>query len=297
MSFLGAVPDAVAQAASTLESIGSRLSAASSAAAAPTTGIAAAAQDEISTAVAGLFGNFGAEFQGLSAEAQAFHDGFVDTLTGSMSQYLSAEAAAQQLLADPVTGIESALDNAVVASPLGQLVSAATGIVDMPFSVTALDYGTPLGSLVVTLYGNAPMLGLGQASVTGGSLAVSPPLALALDALGPEFNASVAFGNTSAAFAHAIQTGNPMSAAETVLEAPGNVLNGFVYGVGTMSGVVSLPSNTGYSSVSYHIPFGGLLAPARPVVLTLVASDGTPTTFALSGTEFGGLIAAIEALF
>lgn len=294
MSFVSAVPDAVSEAASALEGIGSRLSAASMAATAQTTGLAAAARDEISTAVAGLFGNYGEQFQAASAEAQAFHGRFVGTLTAAMGQYLNAEADAQQLLAHPLAGIESVVGTAA-ESPLGQVASAVTGILDSPFNATVFNYRTPLGSMVLNLQGEMPLLGLWPASITGGSLAVSPPLALALDALGAEVNASNALGNSGAAFAHAIQTGNPIAAATAVLGAPGNVLNGFLYGETTVSGVVSVPSNSGYTSVHYHIPFGGLLASARPVVLTLFATDGTPTTFALSGTELGGLIPAIEA--
>lgn len=299
MSFVNVVSDAVLEAASTLQGIGSGLSAASSAAAAPTTGLAAAAQDEISTAVAGLFGDYGAEFQALSAQAQAFHDRFVGALKGSMGQYQGAEAAAaQQILANPLTEIESAADSvrlAAVTSPLGQAVSASTGILDTNFNTSVWSYQTSLGSIVVTVFGDTSLLGLGTPNVTGGSLAVSPPLALALDAFGAEYNANLALGSSSAAFAHAVQTGNPIAAATAVLETPGNVANGFLFGQTTMSGTAALPSDTGYSSVLYQIPLGGLFAPTSPVVLTLYTADGTPTTFALSGTELGGFFAGLAA--
>jgi hypothetical protein len=77
MSFVIAAPELVQGAAQDLAGIRSSLVQATTAAAAPTTGIAAAAQDEVSVAIASLFGNFGQEFQGLSAQAQGFHAQFV----------------------------------------------------------------------------------------------------------------------------------------------------------------------------------------------------------------------------
>jgi PPE-repeat protein len=93
MSFLNVVPETVAAATGTLGSIGSGLSAATTGAAAPTTGIAAAAQDEVSIAIAGAFGNFGQEFQAVSAQAAAFHQQFVQLLNASAGSYAAAEAA------------------------------------------------------------------------------------------------------------------------------------------------------------------------------------------------------------
>lgn len=52
MSYVAVVPEAVKVAASDLVSLGSTISAASTAAAAPTTSVVAAAQDEVSTAIA-----------------------------------------------------------------------------------------------------------------------------------------------------------------------------------------------------------------------------------------------------
>jgi hypothetical protein len=55
MSFVFTVPEMVTAAASDLASIGSTLNSASSAAAAPTTGLLAAGADEVSAAIASLF--------------------------------------------------------------------------------------------------------------------------------------------------------------------------------------------------------------------------------------------------
>ncbi|MGB9303057.1 MAG: PE family protein, partial [Mycobacterium sp.] len=94
MSFLFAVPEMMTAAATDLASLGSTLSAANAAAAAPTTGILVAAEDEVSAAIAALFSGRGQEYQALSAQAAAFHDRFVWALAAGAGSYASAEAAA-----------------------------------------------------------------------------------------------------------------------------------------------------------------------------------------------------------
>jgi PE family len=106
MSFLIATPDLVESAAADLAGIRSSLAEAATTAAGPTTGIAAAAQDEVSLAIASMFGNFGQEFQVLSAQAQAFHEQFVSLMNAGAGAYASAEAAnaAQVVLGGGVDG-------------------------------------------------------------------------------------------------------------------------------------------------------------------------------------------------
>ena len=87
MSFVIATPDLVESAASDLAGIRSSLAEAASTAAFPTTGIASAAQDEVSLAVASLFGNVGQEFQALSARAQVFHAQFVEMMNAGAGAY------------------------------------------------------------------------------------------------------------------------------------------------------------------------------------------------------------------
>src|ERR1700689_4079841 len=119
MSFVIAAPDAVQGAAQDLAGIRSSLAQASSAAAGPTTGIAAAAQDEGSIAIASLFGNVGQEFQALSAQAQGFHAQFVTAMNGGAAAYASAEAAA----ASPLQAAQQGLQGMAMFSP----VAAMTG--------------------------------------------------------------------------------------------------------------------------------------------------------------------------
>jgi hypothetical protein len=64
-----------------LQNIGSALSAANAAAATRTTGVLAAAEDEVSAAVASLFSGHGQAFQALGAQAAAFHAQFVQAMS------------------------------------------------------------------------------------------------------------------------------------------------------------------------------------------------------------------------
>src|SRR5882757_1917134 len=92
MSYLVAAPDMLAAAASDMASIGESLSAAHSAAAAPTTAVMAAAADEVSAAIASLFSSHGQAFQALSAQAATFHTEFLQALNGAGQAYAPTEA-------------------------------------------------------------------------------------------------------------------------------------------------------------------------------------------------------------
>src|ERR1700739_792450 len=92
MSSLIAVPELITTAATDLSNVGSTLSAANAAAAPQTTGVLAAAEDEVSAAIAALFSAHGQGFQTLSAQAAAFHEQFVQALTAGAGSYVSAEA-------------------------------------------------------------------------------------------------------------------------------------------------------------------------------------------------------------
>ncbi|WP_193307929.1 PE family protein, partial [Mycobacterium tuberculosis] len=81
MSFVIAAPEVIAAAATDLASLESSIAAANAAAAANTTALLAAGADEVSTAVAALFGAHGQAYQALSAQAQAFHAQFTQALT------------------------------------------------------------------------------------------------------------------------------------------------------------------------------------------------------------------------
>ncbi|MGB9303686.1 MAG: PE family protein, partial [Mycobacterium sp.] len=93
MSYLVAVPEMLQAAATDLAGIGSTLSEANAAAAAPTTGLLAAGADEVSAAVTVLFSSHAQAFQALSAEAAAFHQQFVQLLTSAGGSYAATDAS------------------------------------------------------------------------------------------------------------------------------------------------------------------------------------------------------------
>ena len=93
MSFVTALPAALASAAGDLQSIGAVVAAGNMAAAAPTTGVVPAAIDEVSALTAAQFAAQGVLYQELSAQATAIHELFVNALATSACSYEAAEAA------------------------------------------------------------------------------------------------------------------------------------------------------------------------------------------------------------
>src|ERR1700751_6408216 len=87
MSFVIAAPEFVTAAATDLANIGSGLPTANAGAAAATTGILAAAEDEVSAAIADLFSGQGQAYQAMSAQAAAVHDQFVRGLNAGAGAY------------------------------------------------------------------------------------------------------------------------------------------------------------------------------------------------------------------
>ncbi|ORW06356.1 triacylglycerol lipase LipY [Mycobacterium lacus] len=92
-------------AASDVASIGSAVAAANRGVAGATTAISAAAEDEVSAAIAALFCGHGQGYQALSAQAAAFHEQFVQALTRAGGAYATAEVAN----ASPLAAFEQAL--------------------------------------------------------------------------------------------------------------------------------------------------------------------------------------------
>ncbi|WP_139829566.1 PE family protein, partial [Mycobacterium gastri] len=114
MSFVIAVPEVVDAAATELARIGSTISQANVFAAFPTTAIAAAGADEVSMALASLFGSLGQQYQAISAQMATFHDQFVRNLQTGATAYASADAAnalaaAEQQVLDAVNAPTKAL--------------------------------------------------------------------------------------------------------------------------------------------------------------------------------------------
>ncbi|OBK30954.1 hypothetical protein A5634_14895 [Mycobacterium asiaticum] len=147
MSFVVAALDMMETATADVAQIGGALNAGSLAAVIPTTQVAAAAADEVSVAVAALFGAHANEYQAAAAQAVAYHQEFVRNLGAAAASYGGAEAAilgqlestllgggAVAGISDAINEISSgafqglvygpvhAIGQAWIASPLGQAI-------------------------------------------------------------------------------------------------------------------------------------------------------------------------------
>jgi PE family len=161
LTSLSIAPEIVTEASRDLESLGSELRRANAAAATQTTSFAAPAADEVSTAFTELLSTHAQGFRALSAQAAAFHDEFVNLLSGASGSYASTEAAS----ADSIAGI---------SLPVLKLEEnlTATGTVKTPFGVLNL----------LTANGTASIFPNGdlQASLTAHLLS-APPLSLSVN--------------------------------------------------------------------------------------------------------------------
>ena len=98
-SYVIAAPEGLAAVSADLSGIGSAIRAAHTAAAASTTEVLAAGQDEVSAVTASLFGAYSQEFQAILRQATAFHDQFAAALAAAGNVYSQAEAQAAGTLA------------------------------------------------------------------------------------------------------------------------------------------------------------------------------------------------------
>jgi len=127
MSFVSVAPEFVGEAATDLAGIGSAVSSANAAAAAATTGVIPSAADDVSLAIASLFGAHAREYQAHSARAATFHNEFVSLLKAGVGSYVSTEVAnAEQSLSNVVNASGHALLGGGSAGG-GAVASPATG--------------------------------------------------------------------------------------------------------------------------------------------------------------------------
>lgn len=130
------------------------------------------------------------------------------------------------------------------------------------------------------------------------NLAAGLPTTLFVEALGAPYNAANAIGSSVTTFVNDLQTGNPIGAIGTLIDAPAVVTDAFLNGqstlaiafdVGGFPATVNLPLNgilvsqTAYTATLGNIPiFGSITVPV----------GGTP----ISGLATGLLIYAPEQL-
>ena len=99
MEFLVTAPEILATTAADVGKIRSALTDVNANAAGRTTALVAAAKDEVSEAIAKLFGGYGQQYQAVLAKAATFHDEFTRALGGAGNTYANAETTNAALLA------------------------------------------------------------------------------------------------------------------------------------------------------------------------------------------------------
>jgi len=117
MSYVMAAPEMIAAAATDVAAVGSTLSAAHLAAAAPTVGVIPAAADEVSASIAHFFSQHAQGYQALAGKAAAFHEEFVQHLSASAHSFAAAEAANAASLLHLHTSAVSSASAAAAALP------------------------------------------------------------------------------------------------------------------------------------------------------------------------------------
>ncbi len=136
MAYVRTQPQLMVTTAADVAAIGSTIDEAGSAAAARTTGVLAAAADEVSAAVAKLFGAYGRQWQALIDRAAALHGEFAQALAAAGNAYASTEAAGRTVLAATGgsatgatggTGALTALTKAALADPVVTFVMDGSG--------------------------------------------------------------------------------------------------------------------------------------------------------------------------
>ncbi|TVS89298.1 PE family protein [Mycobacterium helveticum] len=140
MPFVFAQPQAIATAVADVSGIGSAIGAANAGAAGATTGLQAAAADEVSAATANLFNAYAQEYQALLRQAQSFHDAFARALTGAATAYAATESAAATALGASGTAGTTAL--ATSTTPVQTaLILGASGVPIPDAKYIATAYG------------------------------------------------------------------------------------------------------------------------------------------------------------
>ncbi len=109
MSYVVAGPEAMLAKAADLAGVASTISEANAIAAVQTTGLPAAAADQVSAGVAALYGSYAQDYQTIGTQMAALHDQIVQTLTSGAHAYASTEANVQQSLRSAINAPAQAL--------------------------------------------------------------------------------------------------------------------------------------------------------------------------------------------
>jgi hypothetical protein len=284
MTSLLTQPHLLTTAAADASAIGSAISEARATAAGPTTGVVAAAEDEVSAITARLFGAYGQEYQALLQQAAVFHDQFVATLAAAGNAYAQAEAEAASALgltggaaANPVFGaVTQAADPAVnailIMTPSG-IATPPTTYINNVVSRYLTQFTLPAGVspiAVTTAEGLYPITGVKD-------LTVDVSLARGVTALDNAINLAIHPGTNQSVSV----LGYSQSSIIASLEMPKLLAEGFTNGTGgspvqayfTLLGDISNPNGGIFPR------FPGLSLPSLGATFgTATPSNDFPTT-------------------
>jgi hypothetical protein len=132
MTSLITQPQLLTTAAADTSQIGSAISAAKTAAASRTTGLVAAAEDEVSALTTTLFNTYGQEYHALLGQATAFHDEFAQLLASAGNTYAGAEANIAALLGPPGANPGVAITKAADPQVNAILIMTGSGTANPP---------------------------------------------------------------------------------------------------------------------------------------------------------------------
>jgi hypothetical protein len=132
MTSLITQPQLMATAAADMAKISSAIGAAKSAAAGPTTGVVAAAADEVSAASARLFGTYAQEYQAILNQATAFHNEFAAAVASAGSAYTAAEAANAATISGALGRVTSPIQSLLGGAPAAPAPAPAAPMLPTP---------------------------------------------------------------------------------------------------------------------------------------------------------------------
>lgn len=132
MSLVLVATDMLAAAAADVARIGAAVSAGNIAAAAPTTGLSAAAADEVSAAIATLFGAHAQDYQVAAAQAATYHEQFARALNAAASSYVGTEATAVASMHGALGVVNSSVSDGFQVFVYGPLHAAGQAWISSP---------------------------------------------------------------------------------------------------------------------------------------------------------------------
>jgi len=146
LSYVLATPGVLATAAADVEAIGSTITGANAATAGPTSRVLAAAGDEVSAAIANIFGVYGQEYQAVITQAAAFNAEFAKMLAAAGSVYAEAEAANAVAVSKAFGALNAPIQTLLGQTPIGTGGSSGIGALTSMMKLASAD---PITALIM----------------------------------------------------------------------------------------------------------------------------------------------------